>query len=160
MTVALKRTSLVSEPKHPAFILIAPPRLPGMPEKNSKFLIELRYAYLAKLKSRILAPVIILLFSIISSSTLASIKSYNLSEAILSISFNERSGGAENIEMYVDVDDSGTTVNLLTNQALASNATFVWNDRLVLTETDELFVKMAATTNVDVYCSYIDQQLA
>ena len=79
---------------------------------------------------------------------------------ILSISFNERSGGAENIEMYVDVDDSGTTVNLLTNQALASNATFVWNDRLVLTETDELFVKMAATTNVDVYCSYIDQQLA
>ena len=25
---------------------------------------------------------------------------------------------------------------------------------------DELFVKMAATTNVDVYCSYIDQQLA
>ncbi len=79
---------------------------------------------------------------------------------ILSISFNERSGGAEQIEMYVDVDDSGTTVNLLTNQPLASNATFVWNDRLVLTETDELFVKMAASTNVDVYCSYIDQQLA
>jgi hypothetical protein len=79
---------------------------------------------------------------------------------ILSISFNERSGGPETIEMYVDVDDSGTTLNLLTNQPLASNATFVWNDRLVLTETDELFVKMASSTNVDVYCSYIDQQLA
>jgi len=80
---------------------------------------------------------------------------------ILSVVFHERAASTdEQIEMYVDVDDSGTTLNLLTNQPLGAWETFVFSDRFVMTETDELWVKVGSGATVDVYCSYIDQQLA
>jgi hypothetical protein len=80
---------------------------------------------------------------------------------VLSVVFHERATSTDEvIEMYVDVDDSGTTLNLMTNQPLGSYETFVWSDRFVMTETDELWVKVGSAASVDVYCSYIDQQLA
>ena len=49
---------------------------------------------------------------------------------------------------------------LLENQAIGSQETFIWNDRFVMSGTDELQIYTEAATDIDVYCSYIDQQLA
>ena len=76
---------------------------------------------------------------------------------ILSISFCERNNAAELINMYVDYLAGGTGINILTQQALAAHETFVWNDKFVMTGTDNLYVGTQGSALVDVYCSYIDQ---
>ena len=79
---------------------------------------------------------------------------------VLSIIFKERSGGDELIHMWVDADLSGTDIYLLHSEPIGANKVFVWNDRFVITETDKLNAKCAAATSIDVWISYIDQQLA
>jgi hypothetical protein len=70
---------------------------------------------------------------------------------------------AETISMYVDagaVDVSsspGQDIYLLNVQALASGETFIWNDKIVLKGTDALKVVTGGSANVDVVCSFIDQ---
>jgi hypothetical protein len=76
---------------------------------------------------------------------------------VLTIWFHERANAAETLEMYVDIDDGGTTLNMLTNYPLAAYETFVWSDRFVITGTDALNVKTADSANVDTYVSFIDQ---
>jgi len=50
------KTSFVSNPKQPEFIFTAPPMVPGIPEKNSKFFIELFFANFDKFISSMLDP--------------------------------------------------------------------------------------------------------
>ena len=76
---------------------------------------------------------------------------------ILTIWFHERAGAAETLEMYVDIDDGGTTLNMMTIHPLGAYETFVWSDRFVITGTDALNVKTASAANVDTYVSFIDQ---
>ena len=71
--------------------------------------------------------------------------------------FHERTGTAEALEMYVDIDDGGTTLNMLTNYALAANETFIWGDKFIMAGTDALNVKTQDSANVDTYVSFIDQ---
>ena len=52
---------------------------------------------------------------------------------------------------------AGADNKLIADLSLAGKETFVWNDKIVLTGTDELVCVNASSTNVDVYCSYIDQ---
>jgi hypothetical protein len=60
--------------------------------------------------------------------------------------------------IYITPDGSGTCY-LLNDEPLSAGATFVWNDRFVITETDVLNVK-SSSTNHDIYCSYIEQEFA
>ena len=79
---------------------------------------------------------------------------------VLTVIFTERSDAVKNVRMYVDADLSGNDIYLLEDQEIPATGTFVYSDRFVLTETDKLHAKLMASGNVDVWISYIDQQLA
>ena len=87
----------------------------------------------------------------------------NHTYTVISVIFTEMGSAAETISMYVDagaVDVSsspGQDIYLLNVQALASGETFIWNDKIVLSGTDALKVVTGGSANVDVVCSFIDQ---
>ena len=74
---------------------------------------------------------------------------------VLNISFNEQGNTAEIFDMMVN--DGTNTIYLLQYQSLPDYGTFVWNDKIVLTGGDKLMIKTDSAANVDVFCSYIDQ---
>ena len=77
--------------------------------------------------------------------------------SILSISICETAGAAETFDLYIDDDGGGTDYEILSDQALGANETFIFNDKLVLSGTDHLCIQLASAGNVDVVISYIDQ---
>ena len=76
---------------------------------------------------------------------------------VLSICMTECSNTAgKTITIYAEPDGSGT--NYITrSQDIPALGTFVWNEKIVLTETDVLSVG-SDSTNYDVWCSYIEQE--
>jgi len=80
---------------------------------------------------------------------------------VLSIVFCNLAGASdETFHMYIDADNAGTNIFLLNDQPLNAESTFIFSDRFVLTETDRLHATTADSADVDVWVSYIDQQLA
>ena len=76
---------------------------------------------------------------------------------ILSITACEMGGNAEIINIRVDVSAAGSNQIFIVNtQALGSQETFVFSDKLVLTGTDKLEIYNSAG-DVDWSVSYIDQ---
>tara|TARA_R110000824_G_scaffold86096_1_gene213381 strand:+ start:291 stop:644 length:354 start_codon:yes stop_codon:yes gene_type:complete len=63
----------------------------------------------------------------------------------------------ETFDLYIDDDGGGTDYEILSDQAIGANETFVWNDKLVLSGTDHLCMITASSANIDVTISYIDQ---
>ena len=76
---------------------------------------------------------------------------------ILSITVCETAGAAETFDLYLDDGGTGTDYEILSDQALGANETFVFNDRLVLTDEDHLCAATASSANVDIIVSYLDQ---
>ena len=76
---------------------------------------------------------------------------------ILSITITETAGAAETIDLYIDDNGSGTDYEILSDQAIGANETFVFNDRLVLEDEDHLCAMTASSANVDIVVSYLDQ---
>ena len=76
---------------------------------------------------------------------------------ILGITICETAGAAETIDLYIDDGGGGTDYEILSDQALGANETFVFNDRLVLTDEDHLCAATGSSANVDVVVSYLDQ---
>tara|TARA_R100001594_G_scaffold19034_1_gene37181 strand:- start:2903 stop:3232 length:330 start_codon:yes stop_codon:yes gene_type:complete len=76
---------------------------------------------------------------------------------ILSITICETAGAAETIDLYIDDGGSGTDYEILSDQAIGANETFVFNDRLVLTDEDHLCAAAASSANIDIVVSYLDQ---
>lgn len=76
---------------------------------------------------------------------------------VLSISICETAGAAETFDIFLDPSAGGTDYEVISDQALAANKTFVYNDRMVLTGTDELNFKAGGTCNIDIIVNYIDQ---
>jgi hypothetical protein len=79
---------------------------------------------------------------------------------LLCVTFCENAGAGETISMKIDTEASGNDVFLLDAQALKAKQTFVWNDKIMLWGTDELVVYTGDGADVDVYCTYIEQQFA
>ena len=80
---------------------------------------------------------------------------------VLSVIFCERDASTtEKVHMYVDADLAGSNIYLLRHQVVGADATFIWNDRFVITETDKLYVTSVTSANFDVWISYIDQEFA
>ena len=78
---------------------------------------------------------------------------------VLSVTFQEQAGAAEDIRLRIDTNASGSDQIAIYGSGasdLPANGTFVWNDKIVLTGTDKLDAYTSAG-NVDIYCSYIDQ---
>lgn len=76
---------------------------------------------------------------------------------ILSIVVTETAGAAETFDLYIDDDGGGTDYEVLSDQALGANETFVFNDRLVIEDTDHLCAATANSANVDITVNYLDQ---
>jgi hypothetical protein len=78
---------------------------------------------------------------------------------ILSISMCETAGAAETIDLFIQDDGGGTDYEILSDQALGANETFVYNDKFVIEATDHLTAKTASAATVHVVVSYLDQTL-
>ena len=77
---------------------------------------------------------------------------------VLSIVITETAGAAETFGLFVDPSAAGTDYEIISlANALAADTTFIFNDRLVLTGTDELNFKAGGTCDIDIVISYIDQ---
>ena len=69
---------------------------------------------------------------------------------ILSVVVTETAGAAETFDLFIDAGGGGTDTEVLSDQAVGANETFVFNDRLVLEDEDHLCVQLASSGNVDV----------
>ena len=78
---------------------------------------------------------------------------------ILSILATETAGAAETLDLYIDDDGGGTDYELLSDQAIGANETFVFNDKFVIEATDHLCAAAASSANIDIVVSYLDQTL-
>tara|TARA_R110001599_G_scaffold148528_1_gene332227 strand:+ start:648 stop:977 length:330 start_codon:yes stop_codon:yes gene_type:complete len=78
---------------------------------------------------------------------------------ILSIVATETAGAAETLDLYIDDDGGGTDYELLSDQAIGANETFVFNDKFVIEGTDHLCAATASSANIDIIVSYLDQTL-
>jgi hypothetical protein len=77
---------------------------------------------------------------------------------VLSIIITETAGNAETFGLFLDASAGGTNYEIISfATALPGDATFVFNDRLVLTGTDELNFKAGGSCAISVVISYIDQ---
>ena len=76
---------------------------------------------------------------------------------ILSIIITETAGAAETVDVYIDDGGGGTDYEILSDQAVGANETFVFNDRLVIEDTDHLCASTASSANVDITVTYLDQ---
>jgi len=76
---------------------------------------------------------------------------------VLSIVITETVGAAEQFSLWLDASAAGTNYEIVSYQNLGANETFIFNDRLVLMNTDELLFKSFGTCNIDIVISYIDQ---
>ena len=76
---------------------------------------------------------------------------------ILSIIITETAGAAETVDIFIDDDGVGTDYEVLSDQAIGANETFVFNDRLVIEDTDHLCAQTANSANVDITVNYLDQ---
>ena len=78
---------------------------------------------------------------------------------ILSITICETAGAAETIDLYIDDNGTGTDYEILSDQAIGANETFVFNDKFVIEATDHLCAEAASSANIDIVVSYLDQTL-
>ena len=77
---------------------------------------------------------------------------------VLSIVITETAGAAETFGLFLDPSAAGTDYEIISlATALGADKTFVFNDRLVLTGTDELNFKAGGTCDIDIVISYVDQ---
>ena len=78
---------------------------------------------------------------------------------ILSITICETAGAAETVDLYIDDGGGGTDYEILSDQAVGANETFVFNDKFVIEATDHLCAEAASSANIDIVVSYLDQTL-
>tara|TARA_B100000085_G_scaffold202744_1_gene186319 strand:+ start:240 stop:593 length:354 start_codon:yes stop_codon:yes gene_type:complete len=77
---------------------------------------------------------------------------------VLSIIITETAGNAETFGLFLDANAGGTNYEIISfNTALGADETFMFNDRLVLSGTDELVFKAGGSCAISVVISYIDQ---
>ena len=76
---------------------------------------------------------------------------------ILSVIITETAGAAETVALYIDDGGGGTDYELLSDQAVGANETFVFNDKFVIEDEDHLCAALASSGNVDITVSYLDQ---
>ena len=76
---------------------------------------------------------------------------------IISIIITETAGAAETVDLYIDDGGGGTDYELLSDQAVGANETFVFNDKFEIEDTDHLCAATASSANVDITVSYLDQ---
>lgn len=78
--------------------------------------------------------------------------------SVVNIIITETNGDAETFGLFLDPSAGGTDYEIVSlATALGADETFIFNDRLILTGTDELNFKAGGTCNIDIVINYIDQ---
>ena len=78
--------------------------------------------------------------------------------SVLSIIITETAGAAETFGLFLDPSAGGTVYEIVSlANALGADETFIFNDRLVLSGTDELNFKAGGTCDIDIVITFIDQ---
>ena len=70
---------------------------------------------------------------------------------IKTVTLSEIAGNAENFSLLVGA------VHYAYNQPLSGYDCFVWNDTIIVSGATNFIVRIHASANVDITCSYIDQ---
>ena len=73
---------------------------------------------------------------------------------VLSITFQEMGGVAEHLYLRVN---NGSNDIYLSQISLPASKCFVWNDKFAVAAGHSLRTTLDSSGNVDVYCTYIDQ---
>jgi hypothetical protein len=77
---------------------------------------------------------------------------------VLSIIITETAGASETFGLFLDPSAGGTDYEIISfATVLAADKTFIFNDRLVLSGTDELNFKAGGACDIDIVINYIDQ---
>jgi len=98
--------------------------------------------------------------AIVSDSEIVLINGVNgHTYTILSISMCETAGNAETLNLFIDDNGAGTDYEILSDQAIGANETFVYNDKFCIEAEDHLIAVCASAAAVHVVVSYLDQTL-
>jgi hypothetical protein len=82
---------------------------------------------------------------------------------VLSVVISEQAGVAETFGLWVDAGyndangASGTDIYLCNSMPVGANETFIFSDKIVIYGLDALKVYCNGGGNLDVHCSYIEQ---
>tara|TARA_R100001086_G_scaffold30542_1_gene13974 strand:+ start:146 stop:499 length:354 start_codon:yes stop_codon:yes gene_type:complete len=78
--------------------------------------------------------------------------------SVINIIITETVGDAETFGLFLDPSAGGTDYEIVSlATALGADETFIFNDRLVLSGTDELNFKAGSSCDIDIVINYIDQ---
>jgi hypothetical protein len=85
----------------------------------------------------------------------------NYTYTVLSVVFCDGSttNTTELLNMWI-MGGASQQLYLLRKAELPANGTYVFNDKIMLAETDELLVGVESAADIDVYCTYIEQRWA
>ena len=80
---------------------------------------------------------------------------------VLSVSLNNNSSSVDaTFDMGVWIGGTGANVIIIyDDQSLPAKATFIHNDKIVLAAGDDLFFQTPTDWDIDIYVSYLDQEL-
>ena len=79
------------------------------------------------------------------------------SQTVISISICETAGNDETFDVLHTAAGGSSGVYIYKGQSLPGNATFVHSDKIVVDDTDEIWVKAGGSADIDVIVSYLQQ---
>jgi len=80
------------------------------------------------------------------------------SQTVLSISIcNTHASNDETFDVLHTAAGGGSGVYIYVGQSLPAKSTFIHSDKIVVDDTDEIWVKAGGTADIDVIVSYLQQ---
>ena len=79
------------------------------------------------------------------------------SQTVISISICETAGNDETFDVLHTAAGGGSGVYIYKGQSLPGGATFIHSDKIVVDDTDEIWVKAGGSADIDVIVSYLQQ---
>jgi len=79
------------------------------------------------------------------------------SQTVISISICETAGNDETFDVLHTASGGSSGVYIYKGQSLPGSATFVHSDKIVVDDTDEIWVKAGGSADIDVIVSYLQQ---
>ena len=79
------------------------------------------------------------------------------SQTVLSVSICETGNADETFSLLHTASGGGTEFYIYIDQSLPAKSTFIHNDKIVVDDTDEIWVKAGGSANLDVIVSYLQQ---
>ena len=75
---------------------------------------------------------------------------------ILSVIVCEMAGAAETFSLYVDPDTGTDNIYMTSEERIPPQTTYIFSEKISVTNTDVLWIWTSAG-NMDIYCTFIDQ---